>query len=94
MPQSGYPHNVQIYSRFQPGVYELVSGFMQFDRTTIEDLYRRLEICFVWPHPSDFRLCDDNGNILSRQTPNNIVPIADLYVISLSIHHSIIALMT
>ena len=94
MPQNGYPRNVQIYSRFQPGVQELASGFMQFGRTTIEDLYRRLEICFVQPYPGDFRLCDDNGNILSRQTPNNIVPIADLYVISLSIHRSIHTLMT
>ena len=94
MPQSGYPRNIQIYSRFRPGVQELVAGFMQFGRTTIEDLYRCLEICFARPHPGDFRLCDDNGNILSRQIPNSIVPISDLYVISLSIHRSIIALMT
>jgi len=93
MPQSGYPRNVQIYSRFQEDAPELVAGFMQFGRTTVAGLYSCLEICSAQPRPGGFRLCDDDGNILSRQTPENIVPITDLSVISLSIYASIIPLM-
>jgi len=93
MPQSGYPRNVQIHSRFQQDAPELVAGFMQFGRTTVAELYSCFEICFARPHPGDFRLCDDDGNILSRQTPDHIVPIRDLYVISPSTYYSIIPLM-
>ena len=94
MPQSGFPRNVQIYCRFREDAPELVAGFMQFGRTTVAELYSCLEICFARPRPGDFRLCDDDGNILSRQAPDHIVPIRDLYVISPSIACSIIALMT
>jgi len=88
MPQSGYPRNVQIYSRVQQDAPELVAGFMQFGRTTAAELYSCLEICFARPRPGDFRLCADDGNILSRQVPDHIVPINDLYVVSLSIYCS------
>jgi len=93
MPQSGYPRNVQIYSRFQVDAPELAAGFMQFGHTTVAELYSCLEICFARPRSGDFRLSDDDGNILSRQAPDHIVPITDLYVISLSIYCSIIPLM-
>jgi hypothetical protein len=85
MPQRGNPRNVQIYCRFQE-VSVLVAGFMQFGRTTVSELYACLEICFTRPRAGNFRLCNDDGDILSREAPDNIVPIKDLSIVSLSVY--------
>jgi len=93
MPQSGNDRNVEIYCRFRQDAPELVAGFMQFGRTSVSELYACLEICFLRPRAGEFRLCDNSGNVLSRETPDNIVPTADLSVISLGVRGFILALI-
>jgi len=85
MPQSGNPRNIHVYTRTQQGSDPvLVAGLLQLGRSTVSELYACLEICFEQPAAGDFRLIDSNGVILSRTTPNVVVPIMDYSVISLS----------
>jgi len=62
---------------------ELVAGLMQLGHTTVSELYACLEICFQQPQAGQFRLCDTNGAILSREARDLVVPVADYFVISL-----------
>jgi hypothetical protein len=93
MPQSGNPRNVQIYNNIhQPPV--LVAGFMQLGRTTVFELYTSLEICFRQPPPGQFRIIDGQGVVLSRTTPDVIVPIMNYSVISLCISMTYVNFLT
>ena len=83
MPQSTLPRNVQVYDNSDQDNTILVAGLMQLGHTTIAEFYFCLEICFQRPTAYNFRLCNENGPILSRDSPGTIVPITNYYVVSL-----------
>ena len=83
MPQSTLPRNVQVYDNSDQDNPILVAGLMQLGHTTIAEFYFCLEICFQRPTAYNFRLCNENGTILSRDSPGTIVPITNYYVVSL-----------
>jgi hypothetical protein len=93
MAQSGNPRNVHIYSNTQEEP-QLMAGFLQLGRTTVSELYDCLEICFEEPAAGQFRLSDSTGAILSRATPDIIVPIRDYSVISLRTRPSTLPLIS
>lgn len=68
MPQSGLPRNVFVYDANVPDGMEhtLVAGMFQFGQTTGAEFYYCLEIVFLVPQPSSFRLMAADGIILQR----------------------------
>jgi len=84
MPLSNLPRNVFVYDYAVPQGEEpvLVAGFWQFGRTTGGEFYSNLEICFLQPPPSAFRLRTANGIVLPRD--GAVVPTGVFYVVSLS----------
>jgi hypothetical protein len=89
MPQSALPRNVQVYDASDQDNSVLVAGLMQLGRTTTAEFYFCLEICFQQPAAYNFRLCDENGVILSRTNAATIVPITNYYVVSLGMRMSV-----
>jgi hypothetical protein len=81
MPQSTVPRNVYVYDSSQADSPVLVAGFFQFGQTTGEEFYFNLELYFVQPQRSTFRLLSANGLVLPRD--GTIVGTGVYYVISL-----------
>lgn len=71
-----------------------MAGFLQLGFTTVSELYVRLEICFEAPAAGQFRLIDPASNILSRDTPDVIVPVKDYFVVALRICPSTLTLIS
>ena len=68
MPPSPYPRNTFVYDANVPQGDRplLVAGFMQLGRTTGEDVYFCLGLCFAQPRAGEYRLLSTTGTILPR----------------------------